>query len=81
MLDQIPFENDRQTVDYEVKDNETEADLKDSLPSVPHDVEIEIEIMESVYKKLTLSALRVIEKIRSGSSTVSMFSLPPLHNN
>ncbi|KAF8023324.1 hypothetical protein BT93_F0739 [Corymbia citriodora subsp. variegata] len=43
--------------------------------------ELEVEIMESMYKKLTLSALRVFELIRSGSSTVSTFSLPPLHKN
>ena len=29
---------------------------------------------------LTLSALRVLKEIWSGSSTVSMFSLPPLQN-
>ncbi|XP_048133593.1 SPX domain-containing protein 1-like [Rhodamnia argentea] len=60
VLDQLLFENDRQTDETTVVENE---------------------IMESMYKRLTLSALRVFEEIRSGSSTVSMFSLPPLHNN
>ncbi|CBI21037.3 unnamed protein product, partial [Vitis vinifera] len=41
----------------------------------------EIEHMESMYVKLTLSALRVLKEIRSGSSTVSTFSLPPLQTN
>ncbi|XVF34662.1 hypothetical protein REPUB_Repub18cG0078000 [Reevesia pubescens] len=34
--------------------------------------------MESLYMKSTISALRVLKEIRSGSSTVSVFSLPPL---
>ncbi|XP_061345245.1 SPX domain-containing protein 1-like isoform X2 [Gastrolobium bilobum] len=38
----------------------------------------EIEYMESLYMKSTISALHVLQEIRSGSSTVSMFSLPPL---
>lgn len=41
----------------------------------------EIEYMESLYMKSTLSALRVLKEIRSGSSTVSAFSLPPLQVN
>ncbi|KAK6945106.1 SPX domain [Dillenia turbinata] len=38
----------------------------------------EIETIESLYMKSTISALRALKEIRSGSSTVSMFSLPPL---
>ncbi|KZV18882.1 xenotropic and polytropic murine leukemia virus receptor ids-4 [Dorcoceras hygrometricum] len=38
----------------------------------------EIEYMESLYMKSTLIALRGLKEIRSGSSTVSVFSLPPL---
>ncbi|ESR64170.1 hypothetical protein CICLE_v10009083mg [Citrus x clementina] len=38
----------------------------------------EIEYMESLYMKSTISALRALKEIRSGSSTVSVFSLPPL---
>lgn len=37
----------------------------------------EIENMESTYVKLTSSALRILKEIRSGSSTVNEFSLPP----
>lgn len=37
--------------------------------------------MESLYMKSTISALHVLQEIRSGSSTVSMFSLPPLQIN
>ncbi|CAI0415059.1 unnamed protein product [Linum tenue] len=36
---------------------------------------------ESMYMKQTLSALRVLKEIRSGSSTVNMFSLPPLQSH
>ena len=38
----------------------------------------EIEYMESLYMKSTVSALKVLKEIRSGSATVSVFSLPPL---
>ncbi|KAL9268069.1 SPX domain-containing protein [Drosera capensis] len=38
----------------------------------------EIVFMESLYMKSTVSALRALKEIRSKSSTVSMFSLPPL---
>ncbi|XP_028788173.1 SPX domain-containing protein 1-like [Neltuma alba] len=41
----------------------------------------EIEYMESLYMKSTISALHVLQEIRSGSSTVSVFSLPPLQMN
>ncbi|KAK4760688.1 hypothetical protein SAY87_005581 [Trapa incisa] len=37
-----------------------------------------IEHMESLYMKSAVSALRVLKEIRSKSSTVSFFSLPPL---
>lgn len=38
----------------------------------------EIVYMKNLYMKSTLAALRVLKEIRSGSSTVSVFSLPPL---
>uniref|UniRef100_A0A6N2N0Z0 SPX domain-containing protein n=1 Tax=Salix viminalis TaxID=40686 RepID=A0A6N2N0Z0_SALVM len=41
----------------------------------------EIEIMESSSMKSTISALRVLKEIRSKSSTVSVFSLPPLQTS
>ncbi|CAN1828333.1 SPX domain-containing protein 2 [Linum perenne] len=44
---------------------------------VPNELN-DIENMESMYMKQTLSALRVLKEVRSGSSTVNMFSLPPL---
>ncbi|KAG8367398.1 hypothetical protein BUALT_Bualt16G0067800 [Buddleja alternifolia] len=37
-----------------------------------------IEYIESLHMKSTIAALRVLKEIRSGSSTVSAFSLPPL---
>ncbi|KAK4763068.1 hypothetical protein SAY86_008836 [Trapa natans] len=39
---------------------------------------VEFKYMESLYMKSTVSALRVLKEIRSKSSTVSAFSLPPL---
>lgn len=41
----------------------------------------EIEYMESLHMKSALSALRVLKEIRSKSSTVSVFSLPPLQTS
>uniref|UniRef100_A0A0D9WRW0 SPX domain-containing protein n=1 Tax=Leersia perrieri TaxID=77586 RepID=A0A0D9WRW0_9ORYZ len=41
----------------------------------------EIEYMESMYMKGTVAALRSLKEIRSRSSTVSAFSLPPLQGN
>ncbi|EPS57451.1 hypothetical protein M569_17366 [Genlisea aurea] len=38
----------------------------------------DLEHMKSTYMKSSLVALRVLKEIRSGSSTVSAFSLPPL---
>ncbi|XP_076956948.1 SPX domain-containing protein 1-like [Bidens hawaiensis] len=38
----------------------------------------ELEYMKSLYTKSTISALRSLKEIRSKSSTVSVFSLPPL---
>ncbi|KAI3775451.1 hypothetical protein L1987_50027 [Smallanthus sonchifolius] len=37
-----------------------------------------LEYMKSLYTKSTISALRALKEIRSKSSTVSVFSLPPL---
>ncbi|NP_001234034.2 IDS4-like protein [Solanum lycopersicum] len=41
----------------------------------------EIKNMENMYLRLTYSALRVLQEMRSGSSTVSIFSLPPMKTN
>jgi hypothetical protein len=49
----------------------------DDLPRFPREL-AEIELMESSSMKSTISALRVLKEIRSKSSTVSVFSLPPL---
>ncbi|XP_043726270.1 SPX domain-containing protein 1-like [Telopea speciosissima] len=53
---------------------------KDGMLTGPKEL-AEIEYMESLYMKSTISALRVLKEIRSGSSTVSVFSLPPLQGN
>ncbi|XP_076921922.1 SPX domain-containing protein 1-like [Bidens hawaiensis] len=41
----------------------------------------ELEFMKSFYTKSTISALQVLKEIRSRSSTVSVFSLPPMQVN
>ncbi|KAL9226769.1 hypothetical protein vseg_002541 [Gypsophila vaccaria] len=63
-------------------------DVPESDPNLPKkgmlvtaDKELaEIEHMESMYMKLTMSALRALKEIRSGSSTVNAFSLPPMES-
>ncbi|OIT01582.1 PREDICTED: SPX domain-containing protein 1-like [Nicotiana attenuata] len=49
----------------------------DGLLRAPKEL-TEIEYIESLYMKSTISALRSLKEIRSKSSTVSVFSLPPL---
>ncbi|KAK4277165.1 hypothetical protein QN277_015204 [Acacia crassicarpa] len=51
---------------------------KETPKQVPREL-AEIEHMENMYTKLTLQALRTLDEIRGGSSTVSIFSLPALH--
>ncbi|RVW54064.1 SPX domain-containing protein 1 [Vitis vinifera] len=53
---------------------DTTTESKERQLKVPKEL-AEIEHMESMYVKLTLSALRVLKEIRSGSSTVNTFSL------
>ncbi|URD98578.1 SPX domain-containing protein 1 [Musa troglodytarum] len=57
-----------------------QAKPSSSLPRTVPELE-EIEYMESLYMKSTIAALRALKEIRSGSSTVSFFSLPPLQSN
>lgn len=55
----------------------TSTDDNEGILRFPKEL-AEIELMDSSYMKSTISALRVLKEIRSGSSTVSVFSLPPL---
>lgn len=48
-----------------------------SIITVPEEL-VDIKNMENTYMRLTLSALTVLKEIRSSSSTVNMFSLPPM---
>lgn len=69
-----------QATDDKECDSKAPTTTKDRLLSVPKEL-ADIKTMENMYMKLTVSALRVLKEIRSGSSTVSMFSLPPIQNN
>jgi len=64
----------------EGNDSKGATESKQTQLKVPKEL-AEIKHMESMYMKLAESALRVLKKVRSGSSTVSEFSLPPLQNN
>ncbi|XP_022980909.1 SPX domain-containing protein 2-like isoform X3 [Cucurbita maxima] len=51
----------------------TASESKEKVLNIPEDLE-EIEYMESMYMKLTLSALKALKEIRGGSSTIDDFS-------
>ncbi|KAK8550200.1 hypothetical protein V6N13_118721 [Hibiscus sabdariffa] len=57
---------------------ECEAMLEHVFPKNEKPASTEAKNVESLYMKSTISALRALKEIRSGSSTVSVFSLPPL---
>lgn len=61
-------------------ESKTVTEGRDRIFNAPKEL-AEIKHMESVYVKQTISALRVLKEVRSGSSTVSAFSLPPLQIN
>ncbi|KAI4335725.1 hypothetical protein L6164_014342 [Bauhinia variegata] len=82
MLDRLFPVNDAQgsgeaTPQAEGCDPSSSTTTKSDGLLMPKELE-EIKHVESLYMKSTISALRVLQEIRSGSSTVSMFSLPPL---
>lgn len=71
---------DTSCIAAEADGNETSTSCtnkNDGLLSAPKEL-TEIEYIESLYMKSTISALRALKEIRSKSSTVSAFSLPPL---
>lgn len=57
----------------------TEPDESSSV-RVPEEL-VDIENRENKYMTLTLSALTILAEIRNGSSTVNMFSLPPIQQS
>ncbi|KAJ8528180.1 hypothetical protein K7X08_021872 [Anisodus acutangulus] len=66
------------TDDGDRNETSTSGDNKnEGLLRAPKEL-MEIEYIESLYMKSTISALRALKEIRSKSSTVSAFSLPPL---
>ncbi|KAH0706938.1 hypothetical protein KY289_012014 [Solanum tuberosum] len=71
---------DTSCITAEADGNETSTsgnNKNDGLLRSPKEL-TEIEYIESLYMKSTISALRALKEIRSKSSTVSAFSLPPL---
>ncbi|WMV60142.1 hypothetical protein MTR67_053527 [Solanum verrucosum] len=71
---------DTSCITAEADGNETSTsgnNKNDGLLRAPKEL-TEIEYIESLYMKSTISALRALKEIRSKSSTVSAFSLPPL---
>ncbi|KAE8688161.1 SPX domain-containing protein 1 [Hibiscus syriacus] len=60
---------------------EYEAMLEQVFPKNEKPASTEAQNVDSLYMKSTISALRALKEIRSGSSTVSVFLLPPLQIN
>lgn len=82
MLDRLFPSNKNRNLEEDKSEPTTSGTVKSEtnasdLLRLPKDLS-EIEYMESLYMKSTVSALRVLKEIRSGSSTVGVFSLPPL---
>nr|WRK24193.1 SPX domain-containing protein 1 [Lilium speciosum var. gloriosoides] len=79
MLDHL-FPKNELSVSGAYSEAGTSGDKKPGSASISGGIREEIEYMESLHMKSTISALRVLTEIRSGSSTVSAFSLPPLQS-
>ncbi len=86
MLDQLMPTNEHSVASEDGKDD-SEGEEKGSKPSssssanggaVPGEAEDE---RSTDMKSTVTAALRALREIRSGSSTVSVFSLPPLHGS
>ncbi|CAL9773165.1 unnamed protein product [Musa acuminata subsp. burmannicoides] len=83
MLDQLFPKNKSSTSEEDCvreKGEQKPAEPRSSLAGGVLELE-EIEYMKSLYMKSTIAALRALKEIRSGSSTVSFYSLPPLQNS
>ncbi|CAL9105003.1 unnamed protein product [Musa textilis] len=83
MLDQLFPKNKSSTSGEDcVRENGEQKPAKPGSSLAGGVMELEeIEYMKSLYMKSTIAALRALKEIRSGSSTVSVFSLPPLQNS
>lgn len=79
-MNEAPSTSSKATKGKDPQNPDGTVETKERQLKVPKEL-AEIEHMESMYMKLTLSALRVLKEVRSESSTVSTFSLPPLQTN
>ncbi|TYK31431.1 SPX domain-containing protein 2-like [Cucumis melo var. makuwa] len=73
MLDLLFFKKDMSTAAAAINEEESATKGKEKVLNIPEDL-AEIEYMESMYMKLTLSALNALNEIRGGSSTIDVFS-------
>lgn len=90
MLDQLFSMNEKSSSTSESRNRKEDGEGRSSESStgpdesssarVPEEL-VDIENRENLYMKLTLSALTVLAEIRNGSSTVNMFSLPPMQQS
>uniref|UniRef100_A0ACD5ZPL7 Uncharacterized protein n=1 Tax=Avena sativa TaxID=4498 RepID=A0ACD5ZPL7_AVESA len=74
----VPSEDRKEESDSDEKPPKPISSLADSSGVLELD---EIEDMRGMYMRSTVAALRALKEIRSGSSTVSAFSMPPLHGS
>ncbi|WVZ77438.1 hypothetical protein U9M48_025302 [Paspalum notatum var. saurae] len=73
----VPSDDGKEDSDGDDKPAKPSSSLPNGAGAGSLELE-EIEDMESMYMKSTVAALRALREIRSGSSTVSAFSMPPL---
>uniref|UniRef100_J3LAP1 SPX domain-containing protein n=2 Tax=Oryza brachyantha TaxID=4533 RepID=J3LAP1_ORYBR len=71
----LPSEDGKEDSDGEEKNSKPSSSSSSSANALGQD---EAEDEKSMHMKSTVAALRALREIRSGSSTVSAFSLPPL---
>ncbi|PWA99880.1 hypothetical protein CTI12_AA001830 [Artemisia annua] len=79
-LTELPLPSDGiggDTTDVGLGEGPTTSEAANEAPLKAKEL-AELEYMKSLYTKSTISALRALKEIRSKSSTVSVFSLPPL---
>ncbi|GAA0186997.1 hypothetical protein LIER_34285 [Lithospermum erythrorhizon] len=66
--------------DQEDSDNVSVAKDEERTPPIVPEELLEIQNMENVYLNQTLSALHALKEVRSRSTTVNEFSLPPIQS-
>ena len=83
LLDRLfPLTEPNEVSNNGVGESSTSNNTTDATTGLVRAIELaDLEYMKRLYTKSTISALRVLKEIRSRSSMVSVFSLPPMQIN